>query len=149
VAVGAAIALYFKIFQRFLSRTERCPRLVGQHFRFQGRIALPTSLLYIRNWLGEIDGLSPWRQVRFSIRVLLRMPTTAHVEGSYARLARATVAWAFPREGTSDEMMSRRISPQPRQLSLNRHRDLTHDDTLSTNNHALNRHQRKRMTTAD
>jgi hypothetical protein len=45
VAVGAAIALYFKIFQRFLSRTERCPRLVGQHFRFQGRIALPTSLL--------------------------------------------------------------------------------------------------------
>lgn len=73
-------------------------------------LLLPASVRggYIGDWLGEIDGLSPWRQVRFSIRVLLRIPTTAHVEGSYARLARATVAWAFPREGDS-EMMLRRI----------------------------------------
>jgi hypothetical protein len=40
------------------------------------------------------------------------------------------------------------LRPQTRRLSLNRHRDLTHDDTLSANDRALNRHQRKRMIAA-
>jgi hypothetical protein len=35
---------------------------------------------------------------------------------------------------------------QPHQLSLNRHRNLTHDDTLSTNDYALNSDRRPRMT---
>jgi hypothetical protein len=65
---------------------------------------------YVGGWVGEIDGLPLWRQVRFGIRVLVRMPATAHTEGSYARLARASVAWAFPREETSDEEMIRRLN---------------------------------------
>jgi hypothetical protein len=38
------------------------------------------------------------------------------------------------------------LRPQPRQLSRNRHRNLTHDDTLATNDYALNADRRPRMT---
>jgi hypothetical protein len=85
---------------------------VGRACFYLAALMLPPSARgrYLRDWLGEIDGLSSWRQIRFSIRVLLRAPATAHVEGSYARLARASVAWAFPRDGTSDEEMVRRLN---------------------------------------
>jgi hypothetical protein len=72
-------------------------------------------------------------------------PRSGLKEGTLRGARRGSLLRAEPQQPEQPGI----LRPQPRQLSLNRHRDLTHDDTLSANDHALNRHQHKRMIAAD
>ncbi len=85
------------------------------------------------------------RHLRVLRRPVMHHPGRCLEEGSLRRAGRGSLLRGEPQQ----LQQPRVLRPQPRQLSLNRHRDLTHDDTLSANDHALNRHQRKRVMAAD
>ena len=85
------------------------------------------------------------RYLRVLRRPVMHNPRSGLEEGSLRRAGRGSLLRGEPQQLQQPLI----LRPQPRQLSLNRHRDLTHDDTLSANDHALNRHQRKQVIAAD
>ena len=79
------------------------------------------------------------RHLRVLRRPVMHNPRSGLEEGGLRRAGRGSLL-----RGELQQLQQPGIlRPQPRQLSLNRHRDLTHADTLSTYEHSLNGHQRK------